>query len=98
MKLPINEQYRISSDAHQWILQKTRTRKVVKDWESITFHGDLDDLIKDLGNRMVRESDATTLAEALVAIENVTTTLSQALTTQKETLKETSIGRMNDEG
>ena len=98
MKLPINEQYRISSDAHQWILQKTRTRKSVKDWESITFHGDLDDLIKDLGNRMVRESDATTLAEALVAIENVTTTLSQALTTQKETLKETSIGRMNDEG
>ena len=96
MKLPINEQYRISSDAYQWILQKTRTRKGVKDWESITFHGDLDDLIKDLGNRMVRESDATTLAEALVAIENVTTTLSQALTTQKETLKETSLRRMND--
>tara|TARA_A100001037_G_C14590595_1_gene388471 strand:+ start:307 stop:450 length:144 start_codon:yes stop_codon:yes gene_type:complete len=45
---------------------------------------------------MVRESDATTLAEALVAIENVTTTLSQALTTQKETLKETSLGRMDD--
>ena len=98
MKLPINEQYRISSDANQWILQKVRTRKGVKDWESITFHGDLDDLIKDLGNRMVRESDATTLAEALVAIENVTTTLSQALTTQQETLKETSLGRMNDEG
>ena len=38
------------------------------------------------------------LLEALVAIENVTTTLSQALTTQKETLKETSLGRMNDEG
>ena len=96
MKLPINEQYRISSDAHQWILQKTRTRKGVKDWESITFHGDLDDLIKDLGNRMVRESDATTLAEALVAIENVTTTLSQALTTQRETLREKTLGRVND--
>ena len=96
MKLPINEQYRISSDANQWILQKVRTRKGVKDWESITFHSDLDDLIQDLGHRMVRESDATTLAEAWVAIENVTTTLSQALTTQKETLKETSLGRMND--
>tara|TARA_Y100000031_G_scaffold137615_1_gene162750 strand:- start:854 stop:1150 length:297 start_codon:yes stop_codon:yes gene_type:complete len=98
MKLPIDEQYRISSDAHQWILQKVRTRKGVKDWESITFHSDLDDLIQHLGHRMVRESDATTLAEALVAIENVTTTLSQALTTQKETLKEASLGRMNDEG
>ena len=88
MKLPINEQYRISSDAHQWILQKTRTRKGVKDWESITFHGDLDDLIKDLGNRMVRESDATTLVDALVVIGNVTTTLSQALTTQEMVIDE----------
>lgn len=96
MRLRINEQYRISSDANQWILQKVRTRKGVEDWESISFHSAIDDLIQDLGHRMVRESDATTLAEALVAIENVTTTLSQALTTQKETLKETSLGRMKD--
>ncbi len=65
MNLPINEQYRISSDANQWILQKSRTRKGVKDWESISFHGDVDDLIKHLGNRMVRESDATTLARGI---------------------------------
>jgi len=97
MNLPINEQYRISSDANQWILQKSRTRKGVQEWESIAFYTDLDQLVKSLKNRMVRESDATTLAEALVAIENVTTTLSQALTTQKETLKEASLGRMNDE-
>ena len=58
------------------------------DWESIRFHVDFDDLIKDLGKRMVRESDATTLAEALVAIENVTTTLSQALTVQEDELGE----------
>ena len=96
MKLPIDEQYRISSDANQWILQKVRTRKGVKDWESITFHSDLDDLIQDLGHRMVRESDATTLAEALVAIEKVTTTLSQALTTQRETLREKTLGRVDD--
>jgi len=97
MNLPINEQYRISSDANQWILQKSRTRKGVQEWESIAFYTDLDQLVKSLKNRMVRESDATTLAGALVAIENVTTTLSQALTTQKETLKEASLGRMNDE-
>ena len=96
MKLPIDEQYRISSDAHQWILQKVRTRKGVKDWESITFHSDLDDLIQHLGHRMVRESDATTLAEALVAIENVTTTLSQVLAPEfGEVLKVKKRGRAN---
>ena len=88
MKLVINKQYRIASDSNQWILQKSRTRKGALDWESIRFHIDFDDLIKDLGKRMVRESDATTLAEALVAIENVTTTLSQALTVQEEELGE----------
>ena len=97
MKLPIDEQYRISSDANQWILQKSRTRKGVQEWESIAYYTDLDPLVKSLTNRMVRESDATTLADALAAIENVTTTISQALTTQRETLRESTLGRATDE-
>jgi hypothetical protein len=97
MKLPIDEQYRISSDANQWILQKSRTRKGVQEWESIAYYTDLDPLVKSLKNRMVRESDATTLADALAAIENVTTTISQALTTQRETLRESTLGRATDE-
>ena len=65
MRLRINEQYCISSDANQWILQKVRTRKGVEDWESISFHSAIDDLIPDLGHRMVRESDATILARGI---------------------------------
>ena len=95
MKLPINEQYRIASDANQWILQKSRTRKGVQEWESIAYYTDLDPLVKSLTNRMVRDSDATTLTDALVAIENVTTTISQALTVQEETLRETTLRRSN---
>ncbi len=97
MKLPIDEQYRISSDANQWILQKSRTRKGVQEWESIAYYTDLDPLVKSLKNRMVRESDATTLTDALRDIQNVTTTLSQALTVQEEVLLETNIGRVTDE-
>jgi hypothetical protein len=95
MKLPINKQYRIASDANQWILQKSRTRKGVQEWESIAYYTDLDPLVKSLTNRMVRDSDATTLTDALVAIENVTTTISQALTVQEETLRETTLRRSN---
>ena len=95
MKLPINEQYRIASDANQWILQKSRTRKGVQEWESIAFYTDFGQLVKSLTNRMVRDSDATTLTDALAAIENVTTTISQALTVQEETLRETTLRRSN---
>ena len=95
MQLPINKQYRISADANQWILQKSRTRKGVQEWESIAYYTDLDPLVKSLTNRMVRDSDATTLTDALVAIENVTTTISQALTVQEETLRETTLRRSN---
>ena len=84
----LNHNSSCKHEVNQWILQKSRTRKGALDWESIRFHVDFDDLIKDLGKRMVRESDATTLAEALVAIENVTTTLSQALTVQEDELGE----------
>ena len=97
MKLPINKQYRIASDANQWILQKSRTRKGLQEWESIAYYTDLDPLVKSLTNRMVRDSDATTLTDALAAIENVTTTISQALTTQRETLRESTLGRATDE-
>ena len=97
MKLPINKQYRIASDANQWILQKSRTRKGVQEWESIAFYTDFGQLVKSLTNRMVRESDATTLTDALAAIENVTTTISQALTVQEKVLLETNIGRVTDE-
>ena len=97
MKLPINKQYRIASDANQWILQKSRTRKGVQEWESIAYYTDLDPLVKSLKNRMVRESDATTLTDALRDIQNVTTTLSQALTVQEETLRELNTGRVTDE-
>ena len=97
MKLPINKQYRIASDANQWILQKSRTRKGVQEWESIAYYADFYPLVKSLTNRMVRESNATTLTDALAAIENVTTTLSQALTVQEETLQELNTGRVTDE-
>ena len=82
MIVPINEQYRIITDPYQWIVQKKRARKDKDDWESVTFHPTFPSAFQSLGELMVRRSDAATLADALVDVENVTTTLSQAVRDQ----------------
>ena len=80
MILPINDLYRIASDKHQWIIQKHRKKKDQDIWESVSFYPTLLSAINSLGESMVRGSDAEGRSEALVAIKNVTTTLSHALT------------------
>ena len=84
MLIPINDQFRIKSDSMQWIIQRRRTRNGKQSWESKLFFPTLQGAINEIGELMVRESKAQTLADALVAVENVTTVLSQALTPQFE--------------
>ena len=79
MRISINEQYRIISDPNQWIVQKKRTRKGSLDWESIEYYSSFTSAINSLGERLVRESDAVGLTEAMAAVEKITTSLSQAL-------------------
>ena len=80
MLIPINERYRITSDSRQWIVQESRLRNGTTDWESKFYFGTFNAALKDLGELMVRESKAQTLADALDDVEKVATTLSQALT------------------
>ena len=82
MLIQINDQFRIKSDSMQWMIQRRRTRNGKQSWESKLFFPTLQGAINELGELMVRESQAQTLADALVAVENVTTVLSQALTPQ----------------
>ena len=78
--IPINEEYRLTADKYQWIIQQARSRKGKKDWQSKWFYPTVQSALKGLGEVMVRRSGAQTSAEALETVENVTTTLSQALT------------------
>ena len=82
--IPINEEFRLTADKHQWIIQQVRTRKGKTDWESQWYFSSIQGALNHLGEVMVRVSGAQTLAEALKAVENVTTTLSQALTPKIE--------------
>ena len=49
MIIPINEQYRIASDAYQWAVQKRRDRNNKEDWESQTYHPSVDAAVRSLG-------------------------------------------------
>ena len=80
MIIPINDKFRITSDRHQWMVQEKRTRQGNPKWESRQFYPTFQMALGWLGERLVRESKAETLAEALVDVRNVTTMLSRALT------------------
>ena len=84
MILPIDEQYRITADPYQWIVQRKRTRAGQEDWQSQTYHSTFESAARELWELMVRTSDAQTLVDALADVERITTTLSQALTPQSE--------------
>ena len=89
MIIPIDAQFRIKSDRYQWVIQERRTREGGEAWESKLFFGTFQLAVKELGELMVRLSGADTLADALDDVENVKTTLSQALTPQLEEVLET---------
>ena len=82
MMIPINDRLRITSDSRQWMIERKRLRKGKESWEARLYFGTLEACLKDLGELMVRESKANTLADALDDVEKVTTTLCQALTPQ----------------
>ena len=87
MIIPINARYRIVSDEYQWIIQRIRTRKGKEDWQARLYYPTLKAALEGLGELMVRQSDVATLADALAEVENVATTLSQALTPTIEGLE-----------
>ena len=84
MIVPIIEQYRITTDPYQWIVQKKRSRKGKEDWESQTYHPSFESALQSLGECLVRGSDAETLVEAFADAKKAITILSQAHTPQLE--------------
>ena len=88
MILPINDQYRIASDSRQWMIQASRMRNGELVWEPKLYFGTIESAVKELGELMVRESEAETLVDALADVEKVTTILSQALTPHSESILE----------
>jgi len=82
--IQIDEQYRVTTDPYQWIVQKKRSRKNKEEWESQTYHPSFESALQSFGECLVRGSDAETLVDALADVEKAITILSQARTLQLE--------------
>ena len=65
MIIPINDLYRICSDEYQWIIQKKRNRKGKEDWASRHYYPTFESAVRSLGELMVRQSKADTLADCI---------------------------------
>ena len=84
MIIQVNDRYRITADSRSYILEQVRTRDGVSAWKPIGWYRSLEQLVAELGERLVRESDAAGAGEVLQAIENARATLSRALTPKFE--------------
>ncbi len=85
MILPIDDNWRIKADSYSWAIQKKGQKKdketgeKVDKWVSKCWYTTPEAAIRELGRLLVRTSDAQTLAEALVEVDRVSATLTQAL-------------------
>ncbi len=82
MILPINGKYRLTADRYSWAIQErvgiNRKTGEIR-WEGVSWCPTLHQALKECHQRMVRTSDAQTLAEALEVAEKATATIIQAL-------------------
>ena len=85
MIIQITEEYRISSDSNQWMVQKysginKKTHEPV--WQSISYYSSLDTLVSALSDKLLRESDASTISEALAEIKRIGALFKNLLTVE----------------
>jgi hypothetical protein len=83
MIIPINNDFRINSDANQWILQQQTKNKDKETgkfiWRSLAYYTSLENILKHLYDRQLRLSNANTLVECMAEAKNLCIQLSQAL-------------------
>jgi len=85
MLIPIDSQYRITSDERQWTVQRYAgvDKKTGEDkWKPVGYFSRLDVAVNDLAQRQIRTGEAQTLVDALAHVENVVATLTRALAPQ----------------
>jgi len=81
--LKVSDKYAIASEKRQWMVQKSRvctdkeTKEVSTEWSSISFHSDLNQAVKELGQLMLRTSDATSCHELTESAQRISKLLNQ---------------------
>ncbi len=73
MKLQLEKNYRIESDEHNYILMERQqsssgAKRKSTPWRADGYYKDLGQALKEYGRHKIKEVDATTLKELLVAL------------------------------
>lgn len=76
MNIQLDDNYRITADSKQYILQEIRVAKEGKNageetYSTIGFYGKLSHLLKAYKEVSIRSSEATTMQEVLEIIKNI---------------------------
>jgi len=85
MIIPIDENFRISSDREQWIIQERKVTETGKNagkenWVNVSYWGTVQGAVKGLSGLMIWLCDSESLIGVLEYIEKLSTKLTQALT------------------
>ena len=72
MLIPINDDLRIRGTEHCWQLERLRTRKGEPDWAPFKYFQDLGHAVGEACRREIRLHPASSLADALEAVDQVT--------------------------
>ena len=85
MIIPIDENFRISSDKYQWIIQERKVTETGKNagqerWANVSYWGTVQGAVKGLSGLMIWLCDSESLIGVLEYIEKLSTKLTQALT------------------
>jgi prophage regulatory protein len=77
--LPIDDRLRLTADDRCWRIEQ---RRATGEWRPVEYYPTIQGAVNSLAHRLVRTSEASSLADALAAVENVSRTLTQALASQ----------------
>lgn len=77
MKFRVNDDYRIISDEHSWRVQRYKgvyrsgKRANLERWNDVGHYTTLENAVRALTERLIRESETETVSAAIKAIERV---------------------------
>lgn len=84
INIPIGDDYRVISDARNFILQKGRVSQAGKtkgemQWDNISYHGKLEGALNSYKDYKIKESEATSIQILLRDIEKIDEIIKETL-------------------
>lgn len=96
-RIKINNDYMIGSDSNQWMIMTPRmernkdTNELEEVWRAVSYYSRLDTVVKNLGERMLRESNENSVSGLELAASRISELLSRKFNMRLYTFGESTI-------